>query len=417
MTPTCQPHPARALVRHAALATCIALSAYAPPAAGAPEAVAHVVGYYTDIAVGTDGFPVISYYDVTAGALKVAKCANAACTGLATISAVSAQTGNHGDYTSIAIGSDGFPVVSYRDIAADALAVAHCGDAACSSGNTITTVDDPTGSSVGMHTSIVRPADGRPVISYHDFTAQSLKVARCANAACTGAATITTVDDPSNSVGMFTSIAIGADGSPVISYYDATARALKVAKCANAACTGAATISTVDDPPAADVGTYTSIAIAADLLPVISYHDASAHTLKVAKCGNPACSAGTTITTVDGGPGVGSVGSYTAIANGADALPIISYYDGTGSLKVAHCGNTACSGGNTITTVDNPANRVGLYTAIAIGADGRPVISYLDFSAEALKVARCANIACTGTATVTTVDGPVFADGFEPPPP
>ena len=43
-------------------------------------------------------------------------------------------------------------------------------------------------------------------------------------------------DDPSNSVGRFTSIAIGADGLLVISYIDETARDLVVAKCGNLAC-------------------------------------------------------------------------------------------------------------------------------------------------------------------------------------
>jgi hypothetical protein len=37
------------------------------------------VGQHTSIAIGADGFPVISYYDLHNTALKVAKCANAYC--------------------------------------------------------------------------------------------------------------------------------------------------------------------------------------------------------------------------------------------------------------------------------------------------------------------------------------------------
>ena len=44
------------------------------------------------------------------------------------------------------------------------------------------------------------------------------------------------MDDPANHVGKHISIAIGADGLPVISYYDFTARALKVIKCFKPAC-------------------------------------------------------------------------------------------------------------------------------------------------------------------------------------
>lgn len=47
--------------------------------------------------------------------------------------------------------------------------------------------------------------------------------------------TVTTVDS-TGSVGSNTSITIGTDGLPVISYYDSTNYDLKVAKCANAFC-------------------------------------------------------------------------------------------------------------------------------------------------------------------------------------
>jgi len=52
-----------------------------------------------------------------------------------------------------------------------------------------------------------------------------------------------------------------------------------------------------------------------------------------------------TISAVDSG---GFIGLYTSIAIGDDGLPIISYYDATSfDLKVAKCGNSACSAGNT----------------------------------------------------------------------
>jgi hypothetical protein len=359
------------------------------------------VGEYTSIAIGADGLPVISYYDAIARTLKVAHCGNAACSTGAplgaqnTITTVDNQgpTKNVGTYTSIAIGTDGLPVISYRDATDDALKVAHCGNAACSAGNTLTTVDDPA-NLVGRDTSIAIGADGLPVISYRDMSALALKVAKCSNAACTGASTITTVDDPANNVGLHTSIAIGDDGLPVISYQDATAYALKVVKCVNAACTGASTITTVDDP-AERVGEYTSIAIGDDGLPVVSYRDATAFALKVAKCANAACTGVSTITTVD--DPANNVGEYTSIAIGDDGPPVISYSDSTArALKVAKCANAACTGVSTITTVDDPANFVGRYTSIAIGADRLPVISYRDYTGGwgALKVAHCVTRSC-----------------------
>jgi cell shape-determining protein MreC len=138
-------------------------------------------------------------------------------------------------------------------------------------------------------------------------------------------------------VGSDTSITIGADGFPVISYYDHTNFDLKVAKCANASCSAGNTLTTVDSE--GDVGRSTSITIGADSFPVISYYDSTNGNLKVAKCGNASCSAGNTLTTVDSG----GVGQYTSITIGADGFPVISYYDATnGNLKVAKCANEYC---------------------------------------------------------------------------
>ena len=202
---------------------CTALNG--PPTITTVDDPANFVGYYTSLAIGTDGFPVISYHDQTAGTLKVAKCNDRACAGNnETITTVDDPANSVGEYTSIAIGTDGFPVISYFDATAGALKVAKCNDAACAGDNeTITTVDDPA-NHVGYYTSIAIGTDGFPVISYHDASAGALKVAKCNDAACAGNnETITTVDDPANGVGYYTSIAIGTDGFPVISYHDATA--------------------------------------------------------------------------------------------------------------------------------------------------------------------------------------------------
>jgi len=146
-----------------------------------------------------------------------------------------------------------------------------------------------------------------------------------------------TAIDRADVVGEFTSIAIGDDGLPVISYRDGTNADLKVAHCGNVACTSA-TLSTVDS--ADSVGRYTSIAIGDDGLPVISYSDSANDDLKVAHCGNVACTSAT-LSTVDSAD---SVGSFTSIAIGDDGLPVISHFDSTNEdLKVVHCNDLACS--------------------------------------------------------------------------
>jgi len=295
--------------------------------------------------------------------------------------------GDVGYYTSITIGTDGLPVISYYDFTNGDLKVTKCGNTACSSGNTLTAVD--SGGDVGWYTSITIGTDGLPLISYYDVTNQDLKVAKCGNTACSSGNTLTAVDSGGD-VGQSTSITIGTDGLPVISYYDGTNGDLKVAKCGNASCSSGNNLATVNS--IGNVGFDTSITIGTDGLPVISYLDGTNGDLKVAKCGNAACSLGNTITTIDSG---GAVGYYTSITIGTDGLPVISYFYYTyGDLKMAKCGNASCSSGNTITTIESGNFVVGWCTSITIGTDGLPVISYYVHSGGDIRVAKCSNPFC-----------------------
>ena len=199
------------------------------------DPVASSVGFATSIAAGSDGLPVISYYDLTAQALKFARCAATNCATGATIVTLDDNAGSVGDYSDIAIGVDGFPLISYQDTTSGSLKLAKCGNLACST-SVLLTLDDPANSIAGAYTSIAIGADGVPVIAHHDPTAGSLKVTRCGNSACSGPATTTTVDDPVHRVGRHASLAIGADGLPVIAYQDVDAEALEVAKCGTRSC-------------------------------------------------------------------------------------------------------------------------------------------------------------------------------------
>jgi predicted regulator of Ras-like GTPase activity (Roadblock/LC7/MglB family) len=282
--------------------------------------------------------PMISSYDSTNHNLRVSQCVTTACIGGNSFYTVD-KAGDVGSYNSITIGMDGLPVIAYYDATNGDLKVAKCTNKSCmiyfGIPNTITTVDSV--GDVGMHTSITIGTDGLPVISYNDWTNGDLKVAKCATAACTGTPTITTLDS-AGLVGFSTSITIGMDGLPVISYKDGTNGDLKVAKCGNSTCSSGTKISTVDS--AGHVGDYTSITIGTDGLPVISYYDQINRDLKVAKCATANCSGIPAISTMDS---VGSVGSESSITIGTDGLPVISYLDATnGDLKVAKCGNAFC---------------------------------------------------------------------------
>lgn len=96
-------------------------------------------------------------------------------------------------------------------------------------------------------------------------------------------------------------------------------------------------LTTLDGP--GNVGQYTSVTIGKDRLGLISYHDVTNRTLKVAHCSDRACTSAA-LTTLDS---AGDVGQDTSVTIGADGLGLISYYDATnGNLKVAHCSDRFC---------------------------------------------------------------------------
>ena len=139
------------------------------------------------------------------------------------------STGEVGAYTSIAIGTNGNPIISYYDLTNSALKVAACNNPTCTT-STNTTID--SAGSVGYFTSIAIGTNGNPIISHWDSTFGHLKIAACNNPTCAGTtelerSTNTTIDSSGN-VGGFTSIAIGTNGNPIISYYDYANQDLKV---------------------------------------------------------------------------------------------------------------------------------------------------------------------------------------------
>ena len=370
-------------------------------------------GDYTSVAIGTDGNPVISYYDGD-GRLRIYVCGNEACT----TGTSRTLDGEYwaGYFTSIAIGANGNPIISYRraveemeyifSVTAGSLELYVCGDPACTTGTKRTLgVADPAIPEgwEGYFTSIAIGDDGNPVIS-HGGPFSGLHLYVCDDPTCTTGTNRTLATSSLNScggspidvgeepdyctAGQFTSVAIGADGNPVISHQvsdlagnGVTGLALYV--CDDPACTTGTNLelAVVEDLV---VGWYTSVAIGADGNPVIShgmFPDEETvdgpEILALYVCDDPACTTGTNRTLVT----QGEPGWYTSIAIGVDGNPIISHYcDDCGTLDLYVCDDPACTTGTnrTLVTADYLENgvRVGGHTSIAIGVDGNPVISH-----------------------------------------
>ncbi len=371
------------------------------PAGQTPAAPANGTGYFPSIAIGSDGLAVITYFDENALTLKVAHCGNAACSRDITSTTVISLS-VPAEFFSMAVGADGLPMFSYLDDTS-ALMIAHCGNLDCTAGNSFAQVDiDAVNHSIGVNTLAIG-ADGLPIIAYNrDYG--GLHVAHCGNAGCSAGNTITVINNPVDVGYGGYKIAVGADGLPIISLFQTSSPHLQlgVLHCGDVACSAGNTVSLVDEM----FDGSSSIAIGADGLPVIAYLGINA-ILKVAHCGDNACTGSSTTT-------LAPEAFYPGIAVGSDELPIISYRASLAQMKVIHCGNAACTSGNTTNIIDKEGDRE---LSIVIGADGLPIIGYngLTYGAS-LKAAHCANPACDGGAAVTVLDfgGKPMQWGFLP---
>ncbi len=312
------------------------------------------VGQWTSVAIGPDNYPKISYDGVTTHGLKFAWQNESGWNNITLDSDKWVGT-----YTALAIGPDGYSRIGYRDESN--------WDAKYAWQNTTgwynTTID--SAGNVGGSTSLAIGPDGYSRMSYYNWTGQDLRYAVQDAAGWT----ITTIDSTGD-VGWYTSLAIGPDGYPRISYLDFTNRNLKFAF-QNASGWFNETVDSIDE-----TGWETSLAIGIDGNPRIAYYDRTNGNLMYAiKDGS-----GWHTAPVDS---TGQVGEYPSIKVGPDGYPRISYYDRTnGNLKYAY---QDLSGWHP-TVLDSIAD-VGQYTSLAIDPDGSPVISYYNVTGGDLKVA------------------------------
>ena len=371
-------------------------------------------GQYSAIALTPAGNSVIVYYDGVRndpgdptgpygnGDLKLVVCDNPGCINpvITTVDRGHIYTDDAGRGVSLALDARGFPVISYVE-RGSGIKLVHCGDATCTSRNSIQVLDSASAREYG-NTSLVLDRNGNPVITYaiKDGIRSTLGLVRCGDANCS-ARTSRMVGG-----GLDNSLALDTNGYPVISYYDTAHRALMIAHCDTSDCSRNISTQIVDS--AGDVGQYNSLVLVPVLnargqkeqRPFISYYDATNGDLKIAYCANANCSSdrssSNSIQTLDS---QGNVGQMTSLKLARDGSPIISYYDAANQdLKIAYCDpgqslakvpTLPCqeTQRNVILTIDNVGD-AGQNSSLALDANDKPVISYYQATYASLRVIR-----------------------------
>ena len=367
------------------------------------------VGDHPSAAVDAAGNPVVSYFSATGANLKLMHCNDPNCAG-GDESITSPDTvGQVGSHTSLALDSAGNPVIAYQDAGNLDLRVMHCNDPECAGGDeSVVSLDVLTPS--GFDNSLELDAAGRPVVSYMQDGEGFLRLLHCGNPACTSGNSILEVDQSGR--GGFTSLELDADGNPVISYSETSnsPNQLRLLHCTNPNCAGdEGEEQVVDSGPSID---FTSLELRASGNPVISYrsNDGVNDGLKLASCGNPNCSSGNSIRFLDVGckpefAPCGSRGLYTSMGLSPAGNPLVSYYDSwLNRLKLLECFDASCDTGNVIRTFDQGS---GPYRpSLTLDAGGNLLIAYYETLNGNLKIRRGMNFSPTAAINITVSGNP-----------
>jgi hypothetical protein len=338
------------------------------------------VGSSVSIALRADGRPVVAHHNNTLGSLRLFSCLDAACvTGLSrTLDSAGADVG---EKTSIAIRPNGFPVVVYRDVAAQSLKLYDCASDTCTSG-TVRILDDSV--NVSSNISMVLRADGRPLIAYYEFTNFTLRAYDCANLTCSSGAvrSFSSTNTPSG-----LDIQIRADGRPMMALGGNPGSPVRARlfDCIDADCTS----GTLRTPPSAAFAGPVALLIRSTDRPLLVTTGAP-YDLSVSDCADAICSTNTQTLLVD------DATDAIDMKLRSTGLPLILYGEflaaGQSDLRLFDCTNSGCSAGSIHTIVSN--GDVGKEAAFALRSDGRPVIAYYDAANDDLRLRVCANPEC-----------------------
>lgn len=303
----------------------------------------HDIGAWLSMRAMPDGRPAVSFYDRTADALGFAigtlDDAGAVTWAIEEVDsypdANGLNPGDAGRYTSMAVGSDGVVWVVYQDSSNGTLKYARRDAGGAWTLGNADTGGGPSFDS-GYWASVALDSSGNPVAAHYDAAKGTLRVARWNGTAFTATVayegtdyvpTDTGSETVGGNAGEYGKIAIAADGTEYIAFYDRAWGALRLAS----GNPGGYSVELVDHSSlgsAADVGQWPDLLVDGANLS-IAYHDVTNQDLKLARgrAGGP-----WDIETLDTGDHVGA--DSAIYAGGSD--PAVLYFDGANNdMKLA----------------------------------------------------------------------------------
>ena len=366
-------------------------------------------GGEVSMVLDTAGRPVISYSSAQ-GELKLVHCGDATCSGgNGSVQTVDLRVESN---RAMVLDANGHPVIAYTALVNNPtfptgspyLRLVHCGNANCSGGNIFQTLDDdrPTPDAV----SLVLDTAGKPVISY-EISGYRFHVQRCGDVNCSTKTPSIWSYDPQGD----NSMVLDARGNAVIGFSDKGAGLLLI-RCGDAAC--ATTFGDIYIERDPIVVRHPSLVLDSSDRPVMSYYDETNQDLKLLQCGNVTCADQnrTMVGVKTVVASVGNVGNWPSMKLAAGDKPVIAHADATnGTLKLVQCGNTSCTSDNVSQVVDFAGAGYATRPALALDANGNPVIAYGNSSGQ-LRLARLIDNGITPPTITPTITGTLGNNGW-----
>ncbi len=236
--------------------------------------------------------------------------------------------------------------------------------------------------------SLAMRSDGRPVMAFQeaDFPwVASILV--CANPVCSAGAK--RVIDPTQNTGYGTAVVVRSDHRPIVLYNQSSPSALRLHVCSDSNCDDG--VIHVIEADAFTAGPAPMV-VRSDDRAMVVYRSTALNALRRYSCDDADCSSGSVVT-LDANDGSGGAISIALRANG---VPVIAYNRASVGLRLFNCGTAECTSGSSTLLIGNTVTVIS--THVVVRPDGRPLVVYRDFTNNDVRLFDCNNVSCSSGA-------------------